>query len=380
MGWLRASVPALAGMLLILMAVGIPRPAWAAAADLHSRLATLSLPPGFEISVYARISRARSMARDPVTGVIVVGTRGGSVYAVSPPGRDSARVVRILSGLHVPNGVAIRDSWLYIAEQNRVVRYRIPEHPLDRPWQGTPQVLYSRLPDLAHHGWRYAAFGPDGDLYVTVGSPCNICQDQGLEGTIIRLPPDGGQPSVFASGIRNSVGLAFQPGTGTLYFTDNGADGMGDDLPPDELNAAPRPGLFFGFPYYGGGHARSPGWENRLPPQPVTFPVVVFQAHTANLGIMFYTGDRFPADYRGDALVAQHGSWDRSSKVGYRLVRVRFDKQGRVQGHQVFIDGWLRKDETVWGRPVDLLQLPDGSLLVSDDYAGALYRVSYSGP
>lgn len=377
MGWRMA--PALAGALLVVVAMAIPRPA-PAASRLESRLQALNLPEGFRISVYARVPRARSLAMDPATGVIIVGTRGSNVYGVSPPGSGSPRVVRILSGLHVPNGVAIRQGWLYIAEQSRVVRYRIPEQPLAGPWSGRPEVLYDRLPDLGHHGWRYAAFGPDGDLYVTVGSPCNICQDEGIEGTIIRLSPDDGHISVFATGIRNSVGMAFQPGTGVLYFTDNGADGMGDDVPPDELNAAPRSGLFFGFPYYGGGHARSPGWEERQPPKAVTFPVVEFQAHTANLGILFYTGDQFPASYRGDALVAQHGSWNRSRKVGYRLMRIRFGEQGRILGHQVFIDGWLRKDESVWGRPVDLLQLPDGSLLVSDDYAGALYRVWYAGP
>jgi len=379
MGWRTALLPALAGVLLALAALAAPRSGWAAS-TLESRLQALNLPEGFRISVYARVRRARSLAMDPATGVIIVGTRGGSVYGVSPPGNGPARVVRILSGLHVPNGIAIRNGWLYIAEQSRIVRYRIPGQPLAGPWSGSPQVLYDRLPDLGHHGWRYATFGPDGELYVTVGSPCNICADEGIEGTIIRVPPDGGQLSVFATGIRNSVGMAFQPGTGVLYFTDNGADGMGDDVPPDELNAAPRSGLFFGFPYYGGGHARSPGWEERQPPRTVTFPVVEFQAHTANLGMIFYTGDQFPASYRGDALVAQHGSWNRSHKVGYRLVRVRFGKDGSILGHQAFIDGWLEPDESVWGRPVDLLQLPDGSLLVSDDYAGALYRVWYAGP
>lgn len=370
--WTAALVLAVIGM------VSLFSPVVRASDELSQQLKQLNLPEGFHISVYARVPGARSLTQDPATGLIIVGTRGSRIYGVSPPGQR-LEVVPVLKGLNIPNGVAIRNGFLYVAEQDRIVRFRIPAQPLADPWEEPPQILYDRLPDYSHHGWRYAAFGPDGQLYVTIGSPCNICADHGIEGTIIRIPPQGHSVSVYASGIRNSVGLAFRPGTGVLYFTDNGADGMGDNSPPDELNAAPRAGLFFGFPYYGGGHDRSPGWARRTPPQTVTFPVVEFQAHTANLGVLFYTGHSFPKGYRGDALVAQHGSWNRSSKVGYRIMRVRFGPGGNVLGRQVFIDGWLNPDQSVWGRPVDLLQLPDGSLLISDDDAGALYRVWYDG-
>jgi len=234
------------------------------------------------------------------------------------------------------------------------------------------------LPTEFLHGWRYAGFGPDRKLYVSIGSPCNICEDKGLEGTIIRMDADGKNAEVVARGVRNSVGFDFNPVTGDLYFTDNGADNMGDDIPPDELNHVTKIGQHFGFPYRGGKSVTLTGMEGKTPPDGIQAPVIEFQAHSANLGIHFYTGDMFPAEYKNDAFVAQHGSWNRTSPVGYRLMRIRFDDKGNATGKEVFAEGWLQGDDAA-GRPVDIKELPDGSLLVSDDYANVIYRITYGG-
>ncbi len=347
----------------------------ACAADAQSLLKTITLPDGFAIEIYARVPGARSMAVAPDLDAVFVGTRGDSVYAIVDKDRDGRadRVVKVVDGLNVANGVAWRDDYLYVAEQHRVVRFHGPDVEALR--RAEPEVLFDRLPDKSWHGWRYAAFGADGMLYVAVGSPCNVCVVKGLEGTIIRLNAEGGAPEIFASGVRNSVGLDFNPKTGELFFTDNGADNMGNDVPPDELNHAPRKGLHFGFPYYGGGDARThfigPG-----PPRPVTMPGVRFGAHVAALGVHFYRGSLFPPAYRHDAFVAQHGSWNRTIPDGYRVVRVRFDEAGRAVSREPFAEGWLRRGRA-WGRPVDVKELADGSLLVSDDRQGVVYRITY---
>ena len=220
--------------------------------------------------------------------------------------------------------------------------------------------------------------GPDRRLYVTVGAPCNICDVADPEGTILRMGLDGSRPEIFARGIRHSVGINFHPRTGQAYFTDNAADRMGDNVPPDELNHVPRAGLHFGFPHYAGGDAVSPGYARRKPPPNVVFPVVAFGAHVASLGVHFYRGAMFPRADRTDAFVAQHGSWNRSIPDGYRVMRVRFDDSGKALGREVFASGWL-EDRSHWGRPVDVKELPDGSLLISDNYPGVLYRVTYPG-
>ncbi|MDP6788648.1 MAG: PQQ-dependent sugar dehydrogenase [Rhodospirillales bacterium] len=338
--------------------------------------ARVKLPPGFHIEVYAEVPGARSMAVAEPLGAVFVGTRGGRVFAVLD--RDGDRtadaVVTVLSGQHVANGIAWRDGVLYVAEQHRVTRHAAPS--IEAIGKGPPRVLFDRLPDKGWHGWRYAAIGPDGMLYVSVGAPCNVCSVQGLEGTILRLDAAGGRPEVFARGVRNSVGMDFQPATGELYFTDNGADNMGEDVRPDELNHAPRPGLHFGFPYYGGGDAATAFLKGGGPSVPVRMPVVRFPAHVAALGIHFYRGSMLPDEYRGDALVAHHGSWNRTIPDGYRIARVRFDAEGRATGWEPFAEGWLQ-DGAAWGRPVDVAELGDGSILVSDDRAGVLYRITY---
>ena len=346
----------------------------------QARLDLVRLPAGFKIELYVRVPGARSMAVADSLGVVFVGTRSDSVYAVIDGDRDgrAERVDRVLEGLKVANGIDWKDGWLYVAEQHRVVRFAAPD--LKTLARAEPEILFEGLPDNPWHGWRYARFGPDGKFYIAVGSPCNVCRVKGLEGTIIRMVRQGGKPEIFASGVRNSVGFDFQLGTGELYFTDNGADMMGDDSPPDELNHAPHKGLWFGFPYYGGGGDRTPDFQGREVPRPAVFPVVDFNAHVASLGINFYRGAMFPPAYKGDAFVAEHGSWNRTIPDGYRVMRVRFDRRTKkALGKEIFADGWLQEGIS-WGRPVDVKELGDGSLLISDDRLGALYRITYSGP
>lgn len=351
---------------------------FADAADVEKNLHKLNVPDGFNVEVYAEVPGARQMALGQSTGTVFVGTRGDKAYAVVDRNKDrkADEVITILDDLKVGNGVAMYQGNLYIAEQNRIARYAAPGFDLTLPFKEMREVIYDDLPDKAHHGWRYIDFGPDGKLYVTVGAPCNICDVKGQEATIIRMNPDGSDAEIYAEGIRNSVGMDFQPDTGTMYFTDNNTDMMGDDIPPGELNAAPEKGMHFGFPYYAGGKERHEDWADKTPPKEVTFPAAEFQAHTAALGMKFYTGNMFPVDFKGDVIIAQHGSWNRTEPVGYQLMRVTFDENNEVSGHETFIDGWLNDGEA-WGRPTDVLQLPDGSVLVSDDFNGVIYRVSY---
>ena len=363
--------------LIILFAILILAAAPTAAKE---PLDLIRLSPGYTIEPYARVPGARSMAVVPSLGVVFVGTRGDSVYAVIDKNADGhpEEVRKVLNGLKVANGIDWRDGWLYVAEQHRVVRYAASD--LKTLARSRPEVLFADLPDDRWHGWRYARFGPDGKLYIAIGSPCNICQTEGLEGAIVRMNKDGGRPEIFASGVRNSVGFDFQPATSELYFTDNGADNMGDDSPPDEFNHAPQSGLWFGFPYFGGGHDRTPDFRGDPLPRTPVFPVINFNAHVASLGISFYRGAMFPTDVRGDAFVAQHGSWNRSVPDGYRVVRIRFDPRTRkAVKKEIFADGWLQGDQS-WGRPVDVKELADGSLLVSDDRRGAIYRITYNKP
>ncbi|MBI4184639.1 MAG: PQQ-dependent sugar dehydrogenase [Proteobacteria bacterium] len=342
-------------------------------------LARIKLPPGFRIEVFATVPNARSLVVAEDLGVVFVGTRGSIVWIVplaAPPAGRVREGIPLIRGLAVANGVARKGPHLFIAEQPRIVRYAIQG-------SGTglkivPEAALASLPNKGWHGWRYAAIGPDGLLYVAVGSPCNVCRTRDPEGTIVRITPEGGPLEVFARGIRNSVGMDFHPATGELFFTDNGADNLGDDVPADEFNHAPRPGLDFGFPWYGGGRTRTPDFAGQAPPPGLVFPAVEFDAHTASLGVHFYSDAMFPAEYRGDALVAQHGSWNRSVPIGYRVVRVRFAGGRLPVGAEVFAEGWLNADGSRWGRPVDVKSLADGSLLISDDEGGVIYRISYA--
>jgi len=343
-----------------------------AAADTAEVLEAVKLPQGFKIQLYANVPGARTLVSVPELGLIYIGSRrGNAIHAIRNDGNDR-EVFKAAGGFKVPNGIAWKDGWLYVAEQHRLVRLpALSDGTLDT---SRTEVLFDKLPDDSWHGWRYAAFGPDGALYVAIGAPCNVCELSGLEGTIQRFDPQTWEPEPYALGVRNSVGLAFHPENGGLYFTDNGADMMGDDSPPDELNHAPKAGLHFGYPYYGGGQDRTRDFAGQTPPQDIQFPVVPFNAHVAALGIEFYRGQMFPKDYRGDAFVAQHGSWNRSIPDGYRIMRIRFDETGQAAGKEIFADGFLKNGRKL-GRPVDIETLPDGSLLISDDHAGAVYRV-----
>jgi glucose/arabinose dehydrogenase len=336
----------------------------------------LKAPPGFAIEVFARVPGARSLAVAEGGARIYVGTRSDHVFAVLDRERDGRadEVVEVARGLKVPNGVALApDGALFVVEQHQISRF-------DPAGERKVVVPPGVLPDYRHHGWRYAAFGPDQRLYVTIGAPCNICAVRGFEGTIARLRPDGHELEIFARGVRNSLGLDWHPRTGELFFTDNGGDQLGDLIPPDELNRAPERDLHFGYPYVYAPGQPYPQFAGAESPGPITHPAINFEANVAALGMHFYRGRMFPDDYRHDAFVAQHGSWNRTQPIGYRVMHVAFDASGRPTGKQVFIDGWLGRDGRAWGRPVDIAALPDGSLLISDDEAGVIYRVTYRRP
>jgi glucose/arabinose dehydrogenase len=346
--------------------------------------AAISLPEGFRLSIWADgVENARQMALGS-RGTVFVGTQEpGRVYAITDEDGDGRadRVRTIAEGLRLPNGVAFRNGALYVAAVNRILRYDGIEDRLEQP--PAPVEVYTGFPIESHHGWRYIAFGPDSQLYVPVGAPCNICRPDSIFATITRLRLDSTArsdslgPEVFARGVRNSVGFAWHPDSRELWFTDNGRDFLGDDLPPDELNHAPAAGLHFGFPFCHGRAGRDPEFAGERDCEEFTPPAVEFDAHVAPLGVLFYTGEMFPPEYRGQLLVAEHGSWNRTSPQGYRLTLVRF-REGRAEGREVFADGWLRRGR-VLGRPVALLQLPDGSVLVSDDRAGVIYRLTWEG-
>ncbi len=340
-------------------------------------LANIQTPPGFKLEVFADdVPGARSLALG-AHGTIFVGTRKDRVYAVSgTPGSATKPTVRVIAEqLNMPNGVAFRDGALYVAEIHRILRFDDIEAALEHP--PAPKVVRDDLPKDRHHGWRYIAFGPDGKLYVPIGAPCNICNEPKYA-VITRMNPDGTGHEVFARGIRNSVGFTWHPVTKQLWFTDNGRDYLGDDAPPCELNVAPRAGLDFGFPYCHGNDIKDPQFGNLGDCSKSTPPVQLLGAHVAPLGLKFYTGDAFPPVYRNQLFIAEHGSWNRSEKSGYRIVRVKLDGD-RAIAHEPFVVGFKRGDE-VLGRPVDLLVLEDGSILISDDHAGALYRLTYTDP
>ena len=361
--------------LLTLAGVGL---AFAASSAGRLSVDLITLPPGFALEVFADdVPGARSMTLSPA-GTLFVGTRDkGVVYAIPGAGRSThaAKARTLARGLNSPNGVAVRDGALYVAEISRILRFDDIEARLDRP--PTPVVVTDRYPRGRHHGWKFIAFGPDGWLYVPVGAPCNVCMPPGpLHETITRMKPDGSAIEVFARGVRNSVGFDWRPGSHDLWFTDNGRDWMGDDRPPDELNHAPKPGLHFGFPHCHGRALADPQFGRDKSCADFTPPAAELGPHVAALGMRFYTGAMFPPEYRGRIFIAEHGSWNRSTPIGYRVTTVRLEGD-RVVGYEPFATGWLADNGHVAGRPVDVLVMPDGALLVSDDHAGAIYRITY---
>ncbi len=343
----------------------------------------LELPKGFKISIYSdQVPGARQMALSP-EGTLYVGTIAqNTVYALPDRDKDGKpdKVVVVATDLKRPNGVCFRKGALYVGELGKISRYENIETALDDPKKRArlkPIVVNNNLPTREWHGYKYIRFGPDGLLYVPVGAPCNVgIQEDPRFATIMRMNASGKNAHVYASGIRNTVGYDWHPETKELWFTDNGRDYLGDNLPPDELNRAPKRGMHFGFPYRYGMNVPDPEFGYIETKLEFTAPAVPLGPHVASLGMRFYTGEQFPREYRGSIFICEHGSWNRTKKIGYRISRVSFDKNGKPDGYEVFCQGF-REDESFWGRPVDLCLMPDGSLLVSDDAAGAIYRISY---
>ncbi len=343
-------------------------------------LETIIMPEGFEIEIYAEVDNARSLCLSP-SGTLFVSNRGGNkVYAVRDLNGDGKgdSVYVIDKGLRMPNGVAFKDGDLYVAEVSRILRYKNIEANLHNPPK--PEVVYDQYPSDRHHGWKYIAFGPDGMLYVPVGAPCNICNsEKAIYASITKLDVNNpGDPEIIASGVRNTVGFAWHPDTGELWFTDNGRDHMGDEMPPCELNRLSEPGQHFGFPFCHGGDYADPEFGHLGNCKDYVSPVQNLGPHVAALGMEFYEGNQFPATYHKQVFIAEHGSWNRTLKIGYRITLVTLEGNTST-GYEPFAYGWLdEKEQSAWGRPVDVINTPDGSLLVSDDQAGLVYRIFYS--
>jgi len=360
----------------------------AAAGQSPSPLGSLVLPEGFQATVFAEnVENARSMVLGP-RGTVFVGSRTvGKIHALVDSNGDhrADRVILLASGLDQPNGIAMRNGALYVATATRLLRYDDIEQQLDAPPQ--PVVVRDGLPNPDRgHTWKYIAFGPDDLLYMSVGAPCNVCESPALVSAIVRMRPDGSNMETFAEGVRNSVGFAWHPVTRELWFTDNGRDLMGDDVPDDELNVAPRAGLHFGFPFCHQGDVPDPQFGAQRACSTAEAPVRNLGAHVAALGFTFYTGDMFPASYQNAAIIALHGSWNRSTPSGYRVMAARTDGR-RVTSYEPFVDGFLPGRGAPGGRgagqaaicrPVDVMQMPDGSVLISDDAGHRIIRVSYS--
>ena len=347
------------------------------------------LPAGFQVTVFAEsVANAREMALGPHGTVFVGSLRAGKVHAVIDRNGDhkADRVVLIASGLDQPNGVAIRQGALYVATASRLLRFDDIELRLDSP--PAPVVVRDSLPNpTVGHTWKFIAFGPDSLLYMSVGAPCNVCLSPPLVSTILRMKPDGSDLEVFAEGVRNSVGFDWHPTSRELWFTDNGRDLMGDDVPSDELNVAWKRGLHFGFPFCHQGDVPDPQFGAQRACTTTEPPVQKLDAHVAALGFTFYTGDMFPASYKNAVIIAQHGSWNRSVPSGYRVMVARTNGR-HVTSYETFLDGFLpgrssapsgrAAGSAAFGRPVDVLQMPDGSVLISDDAGNRLLRVSYA--
>jgi len=351
----------------------------ALAAGKAASLDRITVPPGFRVATFtSAVPGARSLTLG-AKGTVFVGTQAGSVYAVVDREHDGTadQVFTIAKGLDMPNGVAFRQGALYVAEVSRVQRYDAIEDHLAAP--PAPVTVIDGLPREHHHGWKFIAFGPDDLLYVPVGAPCNVCESSDPRfASILRFRPDGTPVDTMARGVRNTVGFDWEPGSGTFWFTDNGRDLLGDDVPPDELNRATVAGRHYGFPACHGGTIVDPVFAKGRDCRMFEPPAIALGPHVAAIGMRFYRGTMFPEEYRGQVFIAEHGSWNRSQKIGYRVSLVRV-KDGQAVSYAPFAQGWLQGGEA-WGRPADVQELPDGSLLVSDEKAGAIYRITYARP
>lgn len=337
----------------------------------------IKLPEGFSISVYAVVPDARSLCWGDNGTLFVGNNHEDKVYAVVDEDKDGKadKVYTIASGLNMPNGVAFRYGSLYVSALDKIYRYdKIEEHLSTPP---APILITDKYPDKTHHGWKFIAFGPDGKLYVPVGAPCNICEEKdSIFATITRINPDGTGMEIYAKGIRNSVGFTWHPDTKEMWFTENGRDMMGDDIPFCELNYAPKKGMHFGFPYVHQGDLLDPEFGKGKNPEDYTPPALKVGPHVAPLGLRFYTGSMFPESYKNKIFICEHGSWNRSKKAGYKVGIATLDGN-KVVDYKPFVEGFLQPDEKVFGRPVDCIVAKDGSLLLSDDYAGVVYRITY---
>ena len=364
---------------------------------IRENLKRVKLPPGFKIDLYALVPDARHMAVAPSTNMLFVGTRKSTVWAVTNRNSgDMATEVKPFATsakFHVPNGVCwTKDGFLIVVEPNRVLNFPAAEFF----YEGGDVAVIETVPqgglipveeESYNHHARTCRIGPDGMLYITLGQPYNVPPRSKLAlfnkvgiGGIVRMNAfDGSKREVYATGLRNSVGLEFNPKDKTLWFTDNQTDGMGDDIPAGEINRATKAGQFFGYPWkQGKTRMTDEGYDKDPLPANITDPQVYMDAHAADLGLAFYTGNKFPAKYRGGLFSAQHGSWNRTTPIGARIMFTSLKADGSADKTEVFADGWLDPETRQYrGRPVDVANLPDGSILVSDDFAGAIYRISY---
>ena len=357
--------------------------------DMDTFLEKIVLPDGFKIEIYASdVENARSMTVSP-SGTIFVGNRkSDNVFALIDENKDGKvdKKYLITDKLkNMPNGVAFHEGDLYVAEVNKIWVFKDIENKLELIDQNgfypeDPILITDDFPSDKHHGWKYIAIGPDNKLYVPVGAPCNICESRDeIYSTITRMDLDGSNREIYARGVRNTVGFTWNKETGEMWFTDNGRDMLGDNYPPCELNKVTKPDQHYGYPYCHGGDISDPEFGSKYACEDFIKPMQNLGPHVAPLGLKFYDGDMFPEEYKGDIFIAEHGSWNRTKKIGYRITRVKI-KDNKSVGYEPFISGWLEKDiNNAWGRPVDVVILEDGSMLISDDYANVIYRVTYSG-
>jgi len=334
----------------------------------------IKVPAGFKVSLWAHgINNARVMTWGSKGTLFVSSRTAGNVYAVLD--RGNTREVKVIAkGLNLPNGVAFRDGTLYIAEVSRITKMFGIEDKLDNP--PAMEVVYDTLPKDLPHGWKYLAFGPDGKLYFNIGAPCNICMPPDTHANLSRVNADGTGFEYVAHGVRNSVGFDWHPVTKTLYFATHGRDWLGDDMPSDRFDMVTKKGEHFGFPFCHQGDILDPELGKGKSCNDYVKPLLKTGPHVAGNGVMFYTGSMFPPEYHNRVFLAQRGSWNRTQKVGFRVMMVTLDAKGGVAKYEPFAEGWLQGDQ-IWGRPVYTQQMKDGSLLIADDYAGAIYRVAY---